>query len=297
VNLPALKIQALKKSRPLLAFACLFSLLGTFAAKAEDEVLQFELPTDWKIAARSMQHRILTVAYTHHGENIHGWTEQFTYQNGGLSLGAHSPTEYLDNLKALREKECAGVTEWHVIEQKEDSLLYEWQAKPCLAWPDQHEIARILYGKHNVFILRYASKGTDLAPEIRTKWIKTFADAYIQTGAHGVNTAAGNVDAALPVDMNKVIPALKAAMASVNCNVTDEKPGQIECKRPRHPGSDTDYGGESVTAKLETQTDKTHILITTGKGYLGRLAKKNWSTYIYEQMLKNLDQPPPPSTP
>jgi hypothetical protein len=29
--------------------------------------------------------------------------------------------------------------------QKEDSVLYEWHAKE-VCWPEQHEVARIIYG-------------------------------------------------------------------------------------------------------------------------------------------------------
>ena len=102
--------------------------------------------------------------------------------------------------------------------------------------------------------------------------------------------AAETVDEVIPFEMTKVVAALKPAMESQNCNVKEATDTRILCKRPRvtatskHPGS----GGESVTAVLEAKGDQTHVRISTGKGYYGRLVKQNWSVPIYEQMTKNL---------
>lgn len=102
--------------------------------------------------------------------------------------------------------------------------------------------------------------------------------------------AAETVDEVIPFELTKVVAALKPAMESQNCNIKEATDARIVCKRPRvsatftKPGS----GGESVTAVLEAKGDQTHVRISTGKGYYGRLGKQNWSVPIYQQMTKNL---------
>jgi hypothetical protein len=88
--------------------------------------------------------------------------------------------------------------------------------------------------------------------------------------------------------------ALETGMQTQNCHVTEKTAEQIECKRPRlMTASSPDLGGESVTAILEANGNQTHVRITTGKGFVGRLAKKNWSTPVFEAMLKSLQQTQP----
>ncbi len=168
--------------KALLVFGFLYLMLcaGVTASAGENESLNLRLSLDWKIANHAEQHGYVIIEYVRQGDDIHHWKELFTYQNFGLR-GKHAPTPQteLDALKALKEKECPGATEWNVIEQDESSVLYEWQEKPCLGWPDQHEIARIIFGKHNLFILHYAAKVQQLDPDTRKNWIKTFEDATI----------------------------------------------------------------------------------------------------------------------
>jgi hypothetical protein len=42
---------------------------------------------------------------------------------------------------------------------------------------------------------------------------------------------------------------------------------------------------------LEAQGSKTRVQIKTGKGFYGRLGKKDWSIPIYQLMIKNLAPP------
>jgi len=117
---------------------------------------------------------------------------------------------------------------------------------------------------------------------------KTSPDpAYVPTP---LDFAAETVDEVIPFEIDKVVSALKPAMESQNCNVKEATDNRIVCKRPRV--SDTfkqsGSGGESVTAILEPKGDQTHVHISTGKGFAGRLVKQNWSLPIYEQMIKNL---------
>lgn len=103
-----------------------------------------------------------------------------------------------------------------------------------------------------------------------------------------------DMDQVVPFRKEAVAAALKPAMENFGCKVTDESAKRIECKRARGASDRTGNGGEKVTAELQAKGDQTRVRIRTFKGTLGRLEKKNWSTPIYDEMMKNL-QPPTPS--
>lgn len=111
--------------------------------------------------------------------------------------------------------------------------------------------------------------------------------------ASTIDPTAGSkdMDEVIPFGVDKIMAALKPAMESVGCNVTQATPNRIECKRSRGYSTRENVngnGGESVTATLEAQGEQTRVRISTGKGFYGRLEKKNWSTPIYQEMMKSL---------
>jgi hypothetical protein len=286
----------MKKFIPIIACICCALLIGATAVKSQNEGVEYELNSNWKLVHRSSALGELILEFIPDGDDIDNWKELFTYQNGGLGRGQHTPEEQLNSIKAIREKECPGATDWNVIERNENSILYEWYAKPCMGWPEQHEIARIIHGKHNSFTLHYAAKVHELAPETRTQWIKMLDGAKLSSNVNPLHELgpSEDVDEVVPFEMDKIMTALKPAMESVDCKVTEMTASRIECKRPRvfadfqHAGS----GGESITAVLEAKGDQTRVRITTGKGFYGRLVKSNWSTPVYQLMMKALRKPP-----
>jgi hypothetical protein len=100
-----------------------------------------------------------------------------------------------------------------------------------------------------------------------------------------------DMDEVIPFGMDKVAAALKSAMESEGCKVTDVNASRIECKRARGHSELTGTGAEKVTATLEAKGEQTRVRIWTGKGFAGRVGKKNWSTPIYQEMMKSLQKP------
>jgi len=47
-------------------------------------------------------------------------------------------------------------------------------------------------------------------------------------------------------------------------------------------------GGEKVKVKLSAKGSETRVKISTGKGFVGRVGKKNWSTPIFDEMMRIL---------
>jgi hypothetical protein len=160
--------------------ALLLSACATL--QGEVESLNFPYEPGWKVGHEAevpRQYRI--IEYVRDGDDIKNWKELYTIQNFGPPWGGPSPEDALNSLKAAREKECPGITKWNVISTDGSSILYEWQAKPCLGWPDQHEIARIIYGKYNRWVLRYTVKVYQMPPEQRDKWIRDLSTAKTVT--------------------------------------------------------------------------------------------------------------------
>jgi hypothetical protein len=97
-----------------------------------------------------------------------------------------------------------------------------------------------------------------------------------------------NMDEMVPFAVDKVGAALRSAMETDGCKVTESTDVRIECKRDRGGSERTGFGGEKVTAALEAKGQQTRVRIWTGKGVVGRVGKKNWSKGIYQEMMKSL---------
>ncbi|MGH9746795.1 MAG: hypothetical protein ACRD59_11880 [Candidatus Acidiferrales bacterium] len=134
---------------------------------------------------------------------------------------------------------------------------------------EHEQVMAALAAKSRKHIEALATKGRPLNPTVGSK----------------------DMDEVIPFGMEAVAAALKPAMESFGCNVTEAKDKRIECKRPRGYSERTGSGAEKVTATLEAKGDQTRVRIWTGKGFVGRIGKNNWSTPIYEEMMKNLQKP------
>jgi hypothetical protein len=99
-----------------------------------------------------------------------------------------------------------------------------------------------------------------------------------------------DVDQTIAYPMPKVLDAARLAMATFGCDSKKdkEKADYLECTRDRHVGVMVGSGGEKVTVKLSEKGSETRVEIKTGKGFVGRLGKKNWSTPIFNEMMKTL---------
>jgi hypothetical protein len=99
-----------------------------------------------------------------------------------------------------------------------------------------------------------------------------------------------DVDQTVAYPMDKVLDAAKQALATYGCDVKKEKEkaDYLECTRDRHIGVVVGSGAEKITVKLSAKGSETRVEIKTGKGFVGRLGKKNWSTPVFNEMIKTL---------
>ena len=97
-----------------------------------------------------------------------------------------------------------------------------------------------------------------------------------------------DVDRTVAYPAAKVLEAARQALTTYGCEVKKAKPDYLECTRSRHVGVVVGSGGEKVTVQLTAMGPETRVQIKTGKGFVGRLGKKNWSTPIFDDMMTTL---------
>ena len=97
-----------------------------------------------------------------------------------------------------------------------------------------------------------------------------------------------DVDQTVAYPVAKVLEAARQALTTYGCDVKKEKPDYLECTRSRHVGVMVGSGGEKVTVQLTDKGAETRVEIKTGKGFVGRLGKKNWSTPIFDDLMTTL---------
>ena len=157
--------------------------IGPACAQQESFLGGFD-PKEWKVGHQEKGQNQILVEFVRPGEKIESWTELLTLH----VLRKPNPPEAIDVL-VLRvhqetRKRCPGMT-WNVINRlfagdtEEGGMLYEWAIKGCPPDADQHEIARVVYGKFNIFRLAYTAKTQAIAPAVREKWIKDFSSGRV----------------------------------------------------------------------------------------------------------------------
>ena len=283
----------------LVAFACLTSWIALATPQAAHEDTYSPFGPDWKSKLNLYNGSYNLLEYVRKDDSMKDPNELITIQgvNGNVK---RSLEDEMNKVRVGMEKKCHdAISQWNVVAQDAGSFLVEWHANQCRYWPEEEQIARIILGPHSWYLVTYSAKIHELTPDARAQRIKTLSGATFEsiTMAFDPNLISVDVDEVVPFDRDKVGAALKAAMESENCKVTEATASRIECTRPRVHAtwSNGGSGGESVTATLEAKGNQAHVTITTGQGFAGRLAgKKNWSAPIFEGMLKILQKGPQP---
>jgi hypothetical protein len=142
-------------------------LLMTGVAPAQEN-LTFRPPSDWELGSPVQQTRDqLILEYVKKGEKIDSWTELLTMQQFRRK---GSPREFFDQLKGTRERACPGLTEWRMVQEERNTVLYEWNTTAvCEGQPVQWEVARLLFARNTGYRVAYTTRG-QLSAETRTKW-------------------------------------------------------------------------------------------------------------------------------
>jgi hypothetical protein len=281
---------------------CLIPWTSAAAQTVQNDGLVREIGPEWKsMYLISHDHRYNAIEMVPNGETLphqrKGVTDfkEVVLVEDYSGASKHSAEDTMNELPASDQKKCPGTMQLTVLAKDESSVLYRWHSDPCDKDPEEAAICRVIVGRYSRYVLCYMAKVHELAPEVRDQWIKRFSNATFDSVTLSFDPAwmSMDVDEVIPFAMDKVAAALKPAMESQECKVTETAAERIKCKRPIvkisfHEAS----GDESVTAVLEAKSDQTQVRITTDTRTYGA-TKKNWSTPIFEGMLKNLQKAQP----
>jgi hypothetical protein len=142
-------------------------------------------PGEWTLGNSKEDQNQRIIEFVRPGEKIDNWTELLTMQTLRKPANPEPIAAMVARIHADDEKSCPNGFMKNVIEQggptntEEASIIYEWQFINCPPNADQHEVAKIIYGKFNIFRLAYVAKTKKLAPEKREQWIKELKEATI----------------------------------------------------------------------------------------------------------------------
>ena len=142
-------------------------------------------PSEWTIGNSKADRNQRITEFVRHGEKIDNWTELLTMQALRKPVDPEPIAAMVARVHADDAKSCPNGFMQNVIAQgfptdtEEASIIYEWQFTNCPPHADQHEVAKIIYGKFNIFRLAYVAKTKKLAPEKREQWIKQLKDTKI----------------------------------------------------------------------------------------------------------------------
>jgi hypothetical protein len=166
----------------IVPLACLVFMVGCATMAPEHLSLTMDQTVKWK---KGFEHggrgQAYIVEFVPEGETVDNWSKMITVQNFTMKdvPNSSTPETLMNEVKAKMQSRCPGVT-WNVIQKGESEILYEWRIENCSPNPDQHEVAKIMDGAVNRFVVHYVSKVKMLPEDERTDWIKRLQDAKIE---------------------------------------------------------------------------------------------------------------------
>lgn len=142
-------------------------------------------PKEWIIGNQFSDQNQRVIEFVRNNESIDSWTELFTSQIIRKPPNIEPIDVFIARLHDEDRKLCPEGFEQKVIvrgqktDTEEASFIYEWEMKDCDPNADQHEVAKIIYGKFSIFRLAYVERTKKLSPEKRQKWINNLKEAKI----------------------------------------------------------------------------------------------------------------------
>jgi hypothetical protein len=118
---------------------------------------------------------VLLTRFVLEGESQEAWTSALEVLEFSKKGQPGNAADWLTAYRASGDENCPGAA-WTVLQQDKDSVLYERETGACDGNAPQHSLSRVLYGKKQLFLLIFTTKG-DLAAEDRDLWITTLGNA------------------------------------------------------------------------------------------------------------------------
>jgi len=163
-------------------------LIGCGPMNRQIENVSFKPPKDWPKDGKYAkfvnsftigQGEAYLTRFVYEGESIDNWTEGFEIFNTWKKNFPPTPERAYNMLIKKRRNMCPEAKS-NILNQDNNSILYEIVTINCPPHPDENSIIRILYGNTNLFQLTYTNKVRTLPLEKRDDWIRVLSEATIK---------------------------------------------------------------------------------------------------------------------
>ncbi len=155
---------------PLLVLSLVISSPADSGERPDFEFLKFPA---WVLGYQlTAANGAIIEEYTPYGQSVHDWHEMFTWQYFPQWPNQATPREIMDGLKRIRMSKNPK-TEWKIITQTYDSIIYEWSVRDESGVGEYSEIARIAVGGDGIHMFRYARKNASISLHERREWART----------------------------------------------------------------------------------------------------------------------------
>lgn len=121
---------------------------------------------------------VIVTRFVLQGKSIDDWTESFEIVNGMTINYPDTPEALYLKTIAKRKKRCSD-SRFIIINENENSIIYEIIAKQCASMPDEHSLNKVMYGNTNVFTLIYTNRNLKMSQKTRNDWLRVLSKAAI----------------------------------------------------------------------------------------------------------------------
>ncbi len=114
------------------------------------------------------------------GQTVQAWNEMLSRQRFAMLANDSqlTPAAMMQNMES-RLKKMYPETQWTVVSETPQDVLYHWRISGNENQPAQHEIARIIKGQRDYFRIAYVKKTEQLADNELNRWIERLRQAKL----------------------------------------------------------------------------------------------------------------------
>ncbi len=111
------------------------------------------------------------------GESLEEWTEILELVSTWRKHEPDNVQLWLERFQAQGDETCP--SEWTIIDEQVDSILFRRTAKNCQGFEDQDALYRVVYGRKKVFVLFATIKG-EMDEVSRDGWLTVLRSAEMR---------------------------------------------------------------------------------------------------------------------
>jgi hypothetical protein len=130
---------------------------------------------EWHLGNQAANRQEAVREYVPVSQTVEDWKELVTSHYFARGVPLH---DYFEQVKAGLSRGCPSLST-SVLEESEDTIIYEWRHNGCQGYPPQHQIDRASRSGKEMLVLSFVEKTPQLSEEKRTAWLKILKDASI----------------------------------------------------------------------------------------------------------------------